>query len=59
MSKLSERDPSFLAGRVAVASIEQAQRVIERTRKTKIRLSRHERYKILNTHSRQAEGRAG
>jgi aldehyde dehydrogenase (NAD+) len=37
-----------LAGRVASASVEQAERVMERTREAKIRLSRHERYQILN-----------
>ena len=38
-----------VVGRVAMAGPEQVQRVIERTRAAKIRLTRHERYTILNT----------
>jgi phosphonoacetaldehyde dehydrogenase len=38
-----------VVGRVAVATAEQAQAVIERTRAAKIRLTRHERYRVLNT----------
>lgn len=38
-----------VAGRVAVATPELASHVIKRTRDAKIRLTRHERYQILNT----------
>ncbi len=37
-----------LAGRVSVASPTETDRVLEKTRKTKIRLTRRERYNILN-----------
>lgn len=37
-----------LAGRVSVTTVSLAEKVIERTRRTKIRLTRHERYSILN-----------
>lgn len=38
-----------VVGRVAVTTPEQADRVIRRTRDVKVRLSRHERYQILDT----------